>query len=114
MSTATMREAVGVFSSVASFRDAADTLILSGFDRAELSVLGSHHAVEDGLGHMYDKVDELEDDPFVPTRAYFGSDSLVEGAAAVVGVLIFIGAIVGALPVIAGGGTTLATILGAG
>ena len=113
MATAPIREAVGVFQSIEAFRNAADNLMLSGFDRADLSVLGSHHAIEDGLGHMCDRIAELEDDPLVPTRAYYAIDSPVEGAAALFGVLVFIGAIVGAAPVIAGGGTTAMATLSA-
>ena len=113
MATTTIREAVGVFNDIASLRSAADKLMMSGFDRADLSVLDSQRKVEDGLGHGYEKVADLEDDPFVPTRAYFGPDSLVEGATALVGVLVFVGAVAGAAPVIAADGSTVSAILSA-
>lgn len=118
MANANIREAVGVFGDIASLRSAADTLMVSGFDRADLSVLASPRNVEDGLGHSYISVSELEDDPFVATRAYFGPDSLIEGATALIGVLLFAGAVAGAVPAIANDGDTgsiiFGTMIGAG
>jgi len=41
----TVREAVGVFNRSEDLQDAIDELLSSGFDRAELSLLASEHAV---------------------------------------------------------------------
>lgn len=51
MDTGPVREAVAVFHDEASLR-AADELLMSGFDRSYLSLLGGHRAVERKLGHM--------------------------------------------------------------
>jgi hypothetical protein len=110
MASANIREAVGVFHDGESLRSAADELMISGFDRADLSILGGHKAVVRGLGHMYDKVAELEDDPKVATRAYVGSDSYTEAMAAIVAVPCFVGAVAGAI--MAAEGTTAAAIIG--
>ena len=59
----TIREAVGVLDDAKSLEDAIDELESSGFDRAEISLLASEHAIEEKLGHVYTKTEELEDDP---------------------------------------------------
>ncbi len=57
-----VKEAVAVFDNVKQLQDAIDELESSGFDRAEISLLASSGAVETKLGHMYEKVEELEDE----------------------------------------------------
>ena len=54
-----VREAVGVFSRAEELEDAIDDLLSSGFHCAELSPLASAHAVEEKLGHRYEKVKAL-------------------------------------------------------
>lgn len=61
MDTGPVREAVAVFHDEASLRAAADELLMSGFDRSYLSLLGGHRAVERKLGHMFERI--VEDDP---------------------------------------------------
>ncbi len=109
-----VREAVGVFGDMTSMRAAADELMISGFDRADLSLLKRQKEVEQRLGHSYDNVSELEDDPDVPTRAYIGTDSLTEAKAAIVGIPCFIGAVATGATVTASGGSTLETVLWSG
>jgi hypothetical protein len=43
----------------------------SGFDRAELSMLAAERTVDEKLGHKYQKIAELEDDPIVPNTGLF-------------------------------------------
>jgi len=62
----TVREAVGVFNRPEDLQDAIDELLSSGFHRAELSLLATEQAVEEKLGHRYEKVSALADDPTVP------------------------------------------------
>ena len=64
------REAVGVFHDEGALQDAVDELLISGFDRSSLSLLASECAVQQKLGHRYDKVTEIEDDLQVPRIAY--------------------------------------------
>lgn len=111
MEFADMREAVGVFGNEKSMRAAADELMVSGFDRADLSILSREKTVERGLGHSYDRVSELEDDPDVATRAYIGTDSLTEAKAAIVAVPCFIGAVAVAGALTASGSSTLEILL---
>ena len=62
---ATVREAVGVFDDAETMQAAIDELLSSGFDRAELSFVASEGAVREKLGHMYERVEEVEDTPEV-------------------------------------------------
>jgi hypothetical protein len=109
----TVREAVGVFHDRAGFQSAVEELMTAGFDRAELSLLASEHAVETKLGHAYRKVQELEDDPTVPRAAYVGDHSLVEARTGVIGGLAYIGAMIGVGAAVASGGTLVAAIAAA-
>ena len=78
-----------------------------------LSLLASNHAVEEKLGHRYDKVEELEDDLSAPRIAYVGKDSRTESESAVVSGLAYVGALGTVGAIVASGGTIAAAILGA-
>ena len=108
-----VREAVGVFHDETALRSAADELLTHGFDRSHLSLLASEHAIEQKLGHAYEKVSELEDDSKVPHLAYVGSDSRSEAKGAAVGGLAYIGALGTVGLIVASGGTVAAAIVGA-
>jgi hypothetical protein len=108
-----IREAVGVFHDRDSFQSAVEDLMSAGFDRAELSLLAGARAIEEKLGHAYQKIEELEDDPTVPRAAYVGNHSLAEGRTGVIGGLAYVGAVVGAGAVVASGGTFAAAITAA-
>ena len=107
------REAVGVFCDWASFQAAVDDLLRNGFDRSDISMLAGEKVVEQKLERAYQKVSELSDDMDVPRAAFVGRDSLVEGKAAAIGVLGYIGAMSAVGAVVASGGA-LAWIIAAG
>lgn len=107
----TIREIVGVFHDAAGLRKAADELMVTGFDRSELSMLGSRKAVEQKLGGTSQGAANLEDNPRVPMQAYIGPDALVEAKAAIVGVPAFIGACAAAAPAIAQGASPTGVII---
>lgn len=113
MAEATVREAVGVFHDETALQTAADELLTAGFDRSHLSLLASDHAVEEKLGHAYEKVAELEDDPEAPHLAYIGTDSRTEAKGLVTGGLAYVGAIGTVGLIVASGGTVAAAIVGA-
>jgi hypothetical protein len=109
-----IREAVGVFHDERSLQSAVDTLLISGFDRSCLSLLANQRTIDSKVGHRFEKVADLEDDPAVPKRAYVGIDSRTEGEAAIVGGLFYVGAVAAAGVIVASGGTaTAALIVGA-
>jgi hypothetical protein len=91
----TIREAVGVFNTSETLQDAIDDLMSSGFDRAALSLLASEKAVEDKLGHKYQKIAELEDDPIVPRCCYVSTESIGSAEGGLIGGLMYVGATVG-------------------
>ena len=106
----TLTEAVGVFDDADSLQGAIDELQSSGLDRAELSLLASEHAVEDKLGHMYEKVTELEDDPSVPRAAYVSIEAIGDAQGGLIGGLMYVGALAAAGAVVASGGTLAGVI----
>jgi hypothetical protein len=108
-----IREAVAVFHDHETFQAAVDDLLNAGFDYCDISLLAGEKAVEQKLGHLYEKVGELEDDPTVPRVAYADRDSLVEGRAAMAGGLGYIGAVAAVGAIVATGGTLAAAIAGA-
>ena len=112
-SSVTIREAVGVFQDWSSLQAAVDELQAFGFDRSEISLLAGEKAVEEKLGHVYQKVKDLEDDPKAPRAAYVGRDSMVEARVGVIGGLAYVGALAAVGAIVASGGTLAAAIIGA-
>jgi hypothetical protein len=107
------REAVGVFHDEKALQSAVDDLLIAGFNQSDISLLAGHRAVEERLGHVYSSVQELEDDPEVPIRAFIDSDSRTEGKAALAGGLIYVGAVTAGGAIILSGGTIAAGIIAA-
>lgn len=112
-SEATRTEAVGVFDDADSLQAAIDELLTSGFDRAEISLLAGEHAVEQKLGHVYQKVTELEDDQAVPRTAYVSTESLGDAQGGLIGGLVYVGAVAAAGAMVATGGTLAGAIVAA-
>lgn len=113
MAEETVREAVGVFHDEGSLRTAVDDLLIAGFDRSNLSLLASTHAVEEKLGYRYEKVDEVEDNLQVPRTIYVSVDSRTEGEAAAAGGLAYVGALGAAGAIVATGGAAGVAIVAA-
>jgi hypothetical protein len=107
----TIREIVGVFHDAGALRKAADELMVGGFDRSELSMLGSRKTVEEKLGSASQGAANLEDNPRVPMQAYMGTDSLTEAKGLIVGVPAFIGVCAAAAPAIAHGASMTMVIV---
>lgn len=108
-----VREAVGIFGSADTFRAAIDELLRSGFDRAELSVLPSEKAVEAKIGQSILDVAAIEDDVTVPRSCYVSPEAIDVADGALVGGLLYVGALGSVIVVISSGGTLEATIVGA-
>jgi outer membrane lipoprotein SlyB len=111
--TTTFREAVGVFHEPDSLQEAIDELLSSGFDRAEISLLASEHAIETKLSHRYRKVAELEDDPRVPRTAYVSLESIGDAEGGLIGGLMYLGAVAAGGAAVASGGTLAGAFLAA-
>lgn len=106
-------EAVGVFHHWADLQAAVDELLHNGFDRSEISMLAGEKVVEGKLGHVYERVNELEDDPNAPRIAFVGRDSLTEGKASAIGALGYVGAVAAVGAVVASGGALAWVLLAA-
>jgi len=111
--TRTITEAVGIFHRPNDLESAIDELLSSGFHRAELSLLASELAVEEKLGHRYDKVRALADDPTVPRSAYVSTEAVGGAEGGLIGGFMYVGAAVAGGAVVASGGTLAAGIAAA-
>ncbi|MEM7024835.1 MAG: hypothetical protein AAF637_19985, partial [Pseudomonadota bacterium] len=92
----TVTEAVAVFHDVESLDAAVDELREAGFKRGDISLLASEDAVEKKLGHRYERVEELEDEPDAPRTAYRTRASLADTEDAIIGSLTYLPAVLAA------------------
>lgn len=106
----TVREAVAAFHTLTDMEQAIDDLQEHGFDRAQISLLATDKAIEAKLGHAFDKVNELEDDPDAPRVAYISRDAVGDAQGAVIGGLVYAGALAGIGAIVASGGALLPLI----
>lgn len=107
-----LREAVVVFGTEGSLKSAIDQLLTSGFNRADLSVLGA-----DGLEAKLNRDDavstkDLADTPDAPREDYEAGETHGAAQGALVGGLAYVGAVAAAGLVAATGGA-LALAIGA-
>jgi len=86
-------EIVGIFDDEESFKATIDELLSSGFDRASLGLLATEKAVEEKLGHKYQKSTEAEDDPEAPRVAYVSKESIGDAEGAIIGTLLYVPAV---------------------
>lgn len=100
-----IREAVGVFHESRSFEAAIDELLMAGFDRSLLSLMATAETVERKLGHLYERAEDLADDPLVPRTAFIGHRSRTVLRDAAAAGLAYVGAVAAAGAVVASGGT---------
>lgn len=107
------REAVGIFNDQEALQGAIDELLSSGFHRAELSLLASEQAVEKKLGHRYERVRDLADDPSTPRAAYVSTEAIGDAEGALIGGLMYVGATVATGAIVVSGGTFAAAIAAA-
>lgn len=108
-----VREAVGLFQSEKDLQAAIDDLLTHGFDRSELSLLAPVTAVEEKLGNSFRSVAQLEDNPAVPTTAYVPTETIGDAQGAIIGSLMYVGAFIGLVPIIASGGSLAAAAIAA-
>lgn len=105
-------EAVGVFDDVAALDLAVEALRQAGFAKDAISLLASQDAVEQKLGHRYERIQELEDDPEAPRKAYRTRDDLGESEDLMIGGLTYLPAVIAAGTVVASSGVVAAAVTG--
>jgi hypothetical protein len=104
-----VREVVAVFDDAETLDAAVFALETRGFDRAAFSLLASEEAVAQKLGHRYQQVREVEDDPKVPRETFFSRISRLEAEYLPAPALASVGALM-----LAGIGTGLPALIAAG
>ena len=108
-----IREVIGIFHTSAELQAAIDELLSAGFDRAELSFLASANAVEEKLGHAYQKVSDIADDPRIPRSAYVSTEAIGDAQGGLIGGLVYVGALVAAGAVVVSDGSLAAAFAAA-
>jgi hypothetical protein len=106
-----VREAAGIFRARDELDSAADALLLSGFDRADID-LTTRDAVRKKLG-IDIPPEEMPEVPDIPRQPFLGREDFVITTAMSTGILIFAGAALGVGIVIASGGTATMAIIAA-
>ena len=101
-------EAVGIFHNAEDLQAAIDDLLTQGFNRMDLSILASETAIENKLHESYVPARELEDRVEVPTTAFVSPESLGDAMGAVIGVLVYVPAMIGGAAIVASGGALAA------
>lgn len=110
--TGKVREAVAVIEDVSSLESAVDDLLAAGFARADVSLLAGHDTVSRKLGHMYRRVEELEDDPRAPRTAFVSTKSLGRREDIVISSLTYLPTLLAAGVVVASAGAVAAALAG--
>ncbi len=105
-------EAVAVFNDVANLDAAVEALQAAGFGKGDFSLLATEAAVASKLGHRYERVQELEDDPGAPRVAYRTIAAVNDTDNLVIGSLTFLPTVLAAGTVVASAGIVAAAITG--
>jgi hypothetical protein len=105
-------EAVAVFHDVSDLDAAVAELRAAGFGHDDISLLATEQAVNRKLGHRYERVEELEDDPAAPRVAYRTRSSLGDSEDRLIGSLTYLPAVVAAGTVVASAGVVAAAVTG--
>ncbi len=108
----TVREAVAVFDEVSALDAAVEDLLAAGFSKADVSLLASDDAVSRKLGHRYERVEELEDEPDAPRIAYRTRASIGESDDVIIGTLTYLPTVAAAGTVVASEGVVAAAVTG--
>jgi hypothetical protein len=103
---AKVREVTGVFHSHAALEDAAQALLLAGFDRADIDRVSSLEEMYRRLGAVEVAPEELPDVPDIPRQPFIAREDITTTVVAVAGTLAAFAAMMGALIVVASGGET--------
>lgn len=108
-----LREVVAVFHDVGKLEAAAEELVKTGFAENRLSVMGDKESIAKKLGHRFEPIEVMEDDPRVPQRAFIQKSDRLTAESAAIGLPLYLGAMGGALAVVASGGALAMVLLAA-
>lgn len=105
-----VREAVAVIEDVDSLEAVVEELEARGFAAADISLLAGHATVERKLGRMYERVEELADDPAAPRTAFVSSRTVEQREKVVMGSMTTLPTLIAAGTVVASAGAVAAAI----
>jgi hypothetical protein len=108
----TVREAVAVLEDVTELEAAVADLRAAGFPEEDLSLLAGHDTVQSKLGRMYQRVEELEDEPEAPRTAFVSLRRLGDREDHVVSALTILPTLIAAGTVVASAGAVAAAVVG--
>lgn len=108
-----VHEVVAVFHDASKLETAANALLKAGFPEKRLSILADKETVTKSLGHHFEPIEMMEDDPRVPQRAFVFKADRQAAEALAIGLPFYLGAMGGALMVVASGGALAMTLLAA-
>ena len=108
-----VRDVVAVFHVAGKLEAAADELVDAGFAESRLSVMGDQKAIAEKFGHRFEPIEVMEDDPKIPQRAFIIRSDRAVGESAAIGLPLYLGAMGGALAVVASGGALAMVLLAA-
>lgn len=108
-----IREVVAVFHDAEKLETAAEKLLAAGFPEKNLSILGDQKSVAERLGHHFEPVEVMEDDPRVPQSAFVFKADREAAEAVAIGLPLYIGAMGGAVMMVASGGALAMVLLAA-
>lgn len=108
-----VREVVGVFHDAEKLEAAVDDLEKAGFVQTNISIMADTESVAKKLEHRFEPIEDMEDDPTIPRRTFVGkADRSIEESAAI-GLPLYVGAMAGAVAVVASGGAAAMAMLAA-
>lgn len=103
-------EAVGVFDSFEDLQIAIYDLRMSGFSRADISLLGDKEAMKEKLGSAYWQAKDLEDNPDAPRAAFVSEEAMGELEGAIAGGFFFLGSYIAMAAMLTPAATLAASI----
>ena len=103
-------EAVGVFDSFETMQKAIYDLMLAGFSRHDISLLGGRDALEEKLGAAFWQSKDLEDDPDAPRASFVSEEAIGEFEGAIAGGFFFLGSYVAMMALLGPASTLGASI----
>ena len=103
-------EAVGGFGNAANLQAAIYDLLMSGFRRDDLSLLGGREAMQEKLGSGYWRARDLEDGPHAPRANFVSEEAIGELEGAIAGGFFFLGSAIAMTAMLTPASTLAASI----
>jgi len=100
-----IREVLASFDEATKFEDAIEIVEKAGIDRLAISMIASHDAVKEKLGHRYRSTGRLAANSAIPTEIFSERRDIAHDRALATGVPLYIGGIGAGLAIVASGGS---------